>query len=383
MSTRTSIAGLPGLITGLLVVAGCSEATGPRNADTAVMMGPAFAVAAQQNGITLNKDNGSLGYSGTLIRKGFNPTNPHRGDAIIATFYWLGSTNIIDSVTDVLTDATFTPVGNRFTLVEYVTAGGVSMATYIATNVQNFPDPNTGDIVYAVQANLRAPITDGGVKISAWTGVDAVTTQPVGAHRSASGSGSVSTVAGPGSVAIGAGSLAYAVTMSNGVVTTEPPAGFASIGGAGSDQFIREDGRYLVSTGVGTVDPQWTWNFNAPSTWLATAITLNPAPHLAFTVQPTRTLPLTTIQPAVQVTVLDALGNRATSYNGPVTVSIGRNGGLVVAGTLSGTLTVNAVNGVATFSNLSIDQPGNGYTLVVNAAGVSGGESAPFNVGAL
>jgi len=381
--TRTTIAELTGFVTGLLVVAGCSDATGPHNGGRTDLMGPAFAVAAQQTGITPSQNNGALGYSGTLIRKGFNPTNPHRGDAIIATFYWLGSTNIIDSVTDVLTDATFTPVGNTFTLVEYVTAGGVSMATYIATNVQNFPDPNPGDIVYAVQANLREAITDGGVKISAWSGVDGVTTQPVGSHRSASGSGSTGTLAGPGPVAIGAGSLAYAVTMSDAVVTTEPPAGFASIGGAGSDQFIREDGQYLVSAGLGTVDPRWTWNFTAPSTWLASVITLNPAPHLAFTVQPITTLPLTTIQPAVQVTVLDALGNRATTYNGPVTVSIGRNGGLVLPGTLSGTLTVNAVNGVATFSNLSIDQPGNGYTLVVNAASVSGGESAPFNIGAL
>jgi hypothetical protein len=39
------------------------------------------------------------------------------------------------------------------------------------------------------------------------------------------------------------------------------------------------------------------------------------------------------------------------------------------------------VNGVAVFSDLSIDQPGNGYTFVVNAAGLSGGESAPFNIG--
>ncbi|HEV8400346.1 MAG TPA: hypothetical protein VGQ18_10985 [Gemmatimonadales bacterium] len=382
MNTRTSIAGLPGLITGLLLVVGCSEATGPSNAGTTDVMGPSFAVAAQQNGITRDQDNGSLGYSGLLIRKGFNPTSPHHGDAIIATFFWLGSTNIIDSVTDVLTDANFTPVGNKFTLVEYVTAGGISMATYVATNVQNFPDPNPGDVVYAVQANLREPITDGGVKLSAWGGVDVVTTQPVGAHRSASGSGSTGTVAGAGPVAIGAGSLAYAVTMSNAVVSTEPPAGFTSIGGAASDQFIREDGQYLVSGAAGTVDPRWTWNFTAPSTWLASSITLNPAPHLSFSVQPSTTLPFTTIQPAVQVTVLDALGTRATTFNGPVTISIGRNGGLLVAGTLSGTLTVNAVNGVATFSSLSIDQPGSGYTLVVNAASVSGGESAPFNIGA-
>src|SRR2546426_3898715 len=55
-----------------------------------------------------SQSNGTLSTfpSGTTrIIKGFNPTNPHLGDAIIATFFWLGSTNIIDSVTDHLTDA--------------------------------------------------------------------------------------------------------------------------------------------------------------------------------------------------------------------------------------------------------------------------------------
>jgi hypothetical protein len=72
-----------------------------------------------------------------------------------------------------------------------------------------------------------------------------------------------------------------------------------------------------------------------------------------------------------------------SSYNGPVTIAIGHNGGTVLPGTLSGTLTVNAVNGVATFSNLSIDQVGNGYTLVVTAANVVNAESAAFSIGAL
>jgi len=84
----------------------------------------------------------------------------------------------------------------------------------------------------------------------------------------------------------------------------------------------------------------------------------------------------------VQVTVLDALGNRAATFSGPVTIAIGHNGGLIMPGTLSGTKTVTAANGVATFSDLSIDQPGNGYTLVVSAAGLTGAESAPFNIGA-
>ena len=49
-------------------------------------------------------------------------------------------------------------------------------------------------------------------------------------------------------------------------------------------------------------------------------------------------------------------------------------------GTLSGTKTVAAVNGAATFSDLSIDQPGIGYTLVVTSSSLRGTASASFNV---
>src|SRR5207247_8581334 len=92
------------------------------------------------------------------------------------TFYWVGS-NTIDSVRDVLTTApTYTPVGNTYYLVELVQAGGYSMATYVAANVQNFPDPNTdpnqGDM-YAVAGYFSQKITAAGVSGSAWTGVEA------------------------------------------------------------------------------------------------------------------------------------------------------------------------------------------------------------------
>jgi hypothetical protein len=89
-----------------------------------------------------------------------------------------------------------------------------------------------------------------------------------------------------------------------------------------------------------------------------------------------------TIQPSVQVAIVDALGNRVTSFNGQVTIAIGHNGGTVFPGTLSGTRTVNAVNGVATFADLSIDQLGTGYTLVASVPNVFTAESSPFNIGA-
>jgi hypothetical protein len=89
-----------------------------------------------------------------------------------------------------------------------------------------------------------------------------------------------------------------------------------------------------------------------------------------------------TIQPAVQVTATDAFGNAVASFSGPVTIAIGHNSGLLLPGTLSGTKTVTAVHGVATFADLSIDQAGNGYTLTVTASNVTGAESAAFNIGA-
>ena len=101
------------------------------------------------------------------------------------------------------------------------------------------------------------------------------------------------------------------------------------------------------------------------------------ASALFFTVQPSNTQTATSISPAVQVTARDAYGNTASGFNGAMTVAIGRNPS---GGTLSGTKTVTATNGVGTFSNLQIDRAGNGYTLTVGSPGVNGSESAQFNV---
>ena len=372
-----------GIAATAFLIAACSESVGPRQPAAP----RAADVAAAGAGIVLDKFTGVMGETGIEIGQGFNPTNPHRGDAIVATFFWRGSTNSITKVFDHLSDGdngAATVVGNTYTLVEYVTAGGYSMATYVATNVQNFPDPNP-DVatVLNVDAVFSSPVSDAGCLLSAWSGVNAVAAQAVGAHRSAWGSGSGTLAAGPGSIATGPGALAYAVTLGDGLVGRDPPAGFTRFAD-GADTLIVTEGDYALQGATGSVDPQWTWYFaeSPPRTWLATVLALNPPLHLAFTVQPSTTLPLLTIQPAVQVTVLDAAGNPITSFNGSVTIAIGHNGGLLLPGKLSGTTTVTAVNGVATFSDLSIDQLGNGYTLVVSAAGVTGAESRTFNIGA-
>src|SRR5213076_2062173 len=81
--------------------------------------------------------------------------------------------------------------------------------------------------------------------------------------------------------------------------------------------------------------------------------------------------------PAVQVTAQDALGNTATAFGGSVTVAIGTNPG---GGTLSGTTSLNAVNGVATFAGLNINRAGAGYTLAASASGLGTAPSPAFNV---
>jgi len=364
--------------------AACHDAVtplGPRLPPPSAAAGvtaPAAITLDQQSSVLNDAEPWPAG--GTHVGKDFGPTNPHLGDAIIATFFWRGTTNTISVVTDHLCDVNSTPVGNNYTLVDYATAGGYSMATYVATNVQGFPDPaTTSDQKLCVHAIFADTITEGGMIISAYQGVGTIA--GVGAHHSATGTGSTTTVADPGAIAVGVGALAYGVTMSDGVVGTDPPPGFTSITDVG-DAAIKADAQYAVFPGGGSADPRWNWYFTSLHSWLATALALNPPPHLVFTVQPTTTLPMMTITPPVKVTVTDASGNAVTGFNGPVTIAIGHNGGTLLPGTLSGTKTVTAVNGVATFADLSIDQLGNGYTLVVTAGGVTGAESAPFNIGA-
>lgn len=80
----------------------------------------------------------------------------------------------------------------------------------------------------------------------------------------------------------------------------------------------------------------------------------------------------------VQVGVLDADGNLITSSTAPVSLSIVTNPS---GGTLSSTA-ASAVGGIATFSILSIDRSGLGYTLgaTTTATAIDPGTSNPFNI---
>ena len=106
-------------------------------------------------------------------------------------------------------------------------------------------------------------------------------------------------------------------------------------------------------------------------------VTVGAASTLAFTVQPANTAPGSAITPAVTVAVQDASGNTVTTATSDVTVTLGAH---PAGGTLSGTTTETATNGVATFADLSVDTLGVGYTLTATASGLAGATSVAFNV---
>ena len=106
-------------------------------------------------------------------------------------------------------------------------------------------------------------------------------------------------------------------------------------------------------------------------------ITPGAATQLVFLQQPGNTTAGASISPAVTALVQDANGNTVTTDSSSVTLSLGTNPG---GGTLSGTTTVAAVNGVATFSNLSINKAGSGYTLTANDGALTGAASSGFNI---
>ena len=99
--------------------------------------------------------------------------------------------------------------------------------------------------------------------------------------------------------------------------------------------------------------------------------------QLVFTVQPSSSVPGGTLSPPVQVAVVDGFGNLQTNSTAPIALSL-TNGS--AGATLSGTLVKNAVNGIATFDNLSINLAGAGYTLIATSGALQPATSNPFAI---
>ncbi|MBI1723711.1 MAG: hemagglutinin, partial [Gemmatimonadetes bacterium] len=193
------------------------------------------------------------------------------------------------------------------------------------------------------------------------SGGAAFTTQPVfeivdrGGNR---------VVAATAQVTVAIGANPASGTLS-GTTTVTPQNGLATFAGLKIDKAGTGYGLTASATGLTSV------------TTAAFDVVVGPAAQLNFAVHPVGGpggLPLPT-QPNVEVT--DLGGNRVTASTASVTVSFGTNRG---NGTLSGTLTLAAVSGLASFTDLSVDKAASGYTLVAKTTGLDSAVSAAFAI---
>src|SRR5207253_1030672 len=113
------------------------------------------------------------------------------------------------------------------------------------------------------------------------------------------------------------------------------------------------------------------------NTSTSTTVNAGAATKVAFTTQPAGATGGTAFTTQPLIAIQDANGNTVTSSRASVTVAIGTNPG---GGTLSGTKTLSASSGVATFAGLSIDLAGTAYTLTATSGGLTAGTSAAFNI---
>jgi hypothetical protein len=240
------------------------------------------------------------------------------------------------------------------------------------------PALNAGDSTQLGVADQRGVVRSGGVNIGAYQ---------------ASASAFVLT----------AQATATAGTPFDATVQAVDPFGQTALGYTGTVHFDSSDGQPILPgdysfvvadngahTFPGGVTLKTAGNQTVTATDTATAsitgsatVAVNPAAadHLLFQQQPTDTAAGETIAPAVTVAVVDQFGNVLTDDNtDTVTISIGADpsGGTAMLG---GTLTVTVSGGIATFSDLSIDLAGDGYTLhATTGASLPDFDSSAFSI---
>jgi hypothetical protein len=100
-----------------------------------------------------------------------------------------------------------------------------------------------------------------------------------------------------------------------------------------------------------------------------------PAAKLGFLTPPSDAVAGLALAPAVRVAIQDATGATVSAATSTVTLTLGAG---PTGATLGGTVSAAAVNGVATFTNLSITKAGTGYTVVAKSANLTDATSGPF-----
>jgi outer membrane protein assembly factor BamB len=161
------------------------------------------------------------------------------------------------------------------------------------------------------------------------------------------------------------------ITVSHGTGFTARLTGFGNLT---EDRTVTTTGSYAgTASQSGT-----TWAMQLVAFRFASGAP-GPAAKLAFVTGPSNTVAGNPITPAVTVAVEDASGNIETSDNATqVSLAIGTN---PAGGNLSGGSAVTVASGIATFSGVSINAPGTGYTLKASSTpSYTAATSAAFNI---
>ncbi len=142
-----------------------------------------------------------------------------------------------------------------------------------------------------------------------------------------------------------------------------------------------------ASSGVATfsnvkIDAAGSYTLSASDGSLTSAtsgsLTVSPAAasKLVYGTQPSNVATGAAISPSIVVDVEDQFGNIVTSNTSSVTLAVATG-----PGSATGTLTVSASSGVATFSNVKLDTAGN-YTLSASDGSLTAATSNSFTVSA-
>ncbi len=305
----------------------------PTNVNPGTPISPAITVAALDqfgNTATSFTGNVTLGFGANPGGSTLSGTNPQPAVAGVATFNNISLNN----------------AGNNYTLT--AAAAGLTGTTSPTFNVSGVGVP-------AKLAFVQPP-TDAQSQAAM---VPAVTVRILDSQNNQVNVGGV-----PITLSIQTNAGGNGILTGGGATNTDAGPTFVSTFSALSIDKVGS-GYTLIATSPGlTSVVSGTFNITPG----------NPA-TLVFTKQPSNTAPATVITPAVVVTVLDAAGNTATQFTGPVAMTVS------AGGTLGGTTPVTAAAGVATFSDLTVMPAASGYTLTASInAGAITQVSNTFNI---
>ncbi len=322
----------------------------------------------------------------TLSASGFI-TGTGSGGTTTVTFGTFGSSSVTASTT-----AISAPVPAAFSSSPVGTSASLRICnTFSGTSVCTTPTPAITLTVTAL-ATSTATITATPTPVSA-TGQTVLSAQFTGASAAGAGapSGNVTFVAGGTTLPAAKlildqtatfSSQTTSVTAATAMPVITPPGGtYTSVqtvtitdATPGAVIYFTQDGSTPTASSTVYSAPFSIVNSEtvkaiavaagSGTSSIATAsytINLPPPTQFVFLVQPSNTALNTAITPPVQVALEDATGTVVANSSAAVSIALASN---PTYATLSGTTTVNAVNGIATFPDLTLNLLGTMYTLL-------------------